>query len=108
MSPLLERLVRLLGADPTQYNDVRLALHAPWGRLLLGLGIAVAVAALVLAAYGYRREPPARRVALITLRTLAIAAALVLFLQPTLQLRWVEKLPNHVAILIDGSRSMTV
>jgi len=44
-----ERLARLFGADPSQYNDVRIVMHAPWGRLALVLGLAAAAAALVLA-----------------------------------------------------------
>jgi len=103
-----ERLARLLGADPTQYNDVRLVMHAPWGRLAIVLGVLAAALALGLAAWGYRRLKPWRRIALITLRTLAIAASLVLFFQPAFQLRWVERLPNHIAILVDQSRSMAV
>ena len=105
---MTDRLLRLLGADPGQYNDVHLVSHAPWGRLAIVLGVIAAVAAVGLAAWGYRRERRWRRVGLIVLRMLAVGAALVLFFQPAFQLRWVERLPNHIALLVDRSRSMTV
>src|SRR5207249_1631963 len=96
------------GADPGQYNEVHLVMHAPWGRPAVVLGLVAAAGALALAAWGYRRERPLRRILLIRLRALAIGAALILFFQPAVQLRWVERLPNHVAVLVDNSRSMTV
>jgi uncharacterized membrane protein len=101
-------LARLAATDPSLYNDVRLVLHGPWGRVGTALGLLCALAALALSIYGYRRERPARRIGLCLLRGLAIGAALILFFQPAIELRMVEKLPNHVAILVDGSASMSV
>src|SRR6185436_6547011 len=60
----------------------------------------------VLGMLGTRRERLARRALLVSLRAGACGAALVLFLQPALELRHVTREPNHVAILVDDSRSM--
>ena len=42
------------------------------------------------------------------LRTLAVLAALVLLLEPALELRNVTKIKNHVVLLVDSSLSMTL
>ncbi|MCA9677402.1 MAG: hypothetical protein KC464_20425, partial [Myxococcales bacterium] len=53
-------------------------------------------------------RPPWRRAALVTLRTAAAAIALVVFLQPAIELRQVAREPNRIAVLIDDSRSMAL
>ena len=47
-----------------------------------------------------------RRWVLLALRLGAVAAALVLFFEPAVRLQNVTRLPNHVAVLVDGSESM--
>ncbi len=92
---------------PQGFDEWHLALQAPWGRLGVGLGVAAAVAIIALGALGARREKrPARRWTVIGLRAGATVAALVLFLQPAVQLENVTRLPNRVAVLVDASESM--
>ena len=95
-------------ATPTRvYNETRWVLLAPWGAWGRTAGFAAAVLTLILAWRGTRRESSApRRAILLALRTGALAAALVLFLEPALELRHVEREPNKVAVLVDVSRSM--
>ncbi|RMH39857.1 MAG: hypothetical protein D6689_15455 [Deltaproteobacteria bacterium] len=91
----------------TDFNEHRWILLAPWGRLGLALGAAAAVAIVAL---GWRASArlasPWRRAAAVGLRTGAAAAALVLFLEPAVELRQVAREPNHVAVVVDRSASM--
>lgn len=87
----------------------QLALLAPWGRVLLAVGLGLAALALALSWWGLRRERrPWRRALLGALRALGILAAVTCFLQPGLQFQEVLRLPNHVAILVDDSQSMAL
>jgi uncharacterized membrane protein len=106
---VIDALGRLLGIEPAAYNDWHLVWLAPWGRI--GMAVAGLVAALTLywSWRGYRREPkPVWRVLLMALRTVAVAAALILFFEPAVELRHVTRQPNHVAVLVDDSRSMAI
>jgi uncharacterized membrane protein len=95
--------------DTTDYNEYRWIVLAPWGRLGLALGCG---AAALVVALGWRAsariEAPWRRAAVVGLRTGAAAAALVLFLEPALELRQVAREPNRIAVLVDESASMAL
>ncbi len=89
------------------FNEWRWVLSAPWGRAGIIAGIAVAAATVLLSFFGTRRETrPGRRALLVSLRAGACGAALILFLEPALELRHVTREPNHIAFLVDDSRSM--
>ena len=79
----------------------------PWG--LVGL-VAGSLAAATVTALGWRASlrvtPLWRRTALIGLRASAACVALILLVQPAVELRQVAREPNRVAIVIDDSRSM--
>src|SRR5579883_999688 len=94
---------------PRDYNEWHFALQAPWNRagILIGCGCALAIVVLgVLGTRGERRL--SRRLGLGLLRAGAAMAALALFLQPAIQLENVTRIPNHVAVLVDGSASMAL
>ncbi|GAB4512977.1 MAG: hypothetical protein Tsb0020_31100 [Haliangiales bacterium] len=97
------------GPDVSAFNEHRWVLLSPWGRGGLILGVLGAVSAVVL---GWRTSASARtpleRAVLVSLRAAAAAAALTLFLQPAVELRQVAREPNHVAVLIDDSASMSL
>lgn len=93
----------------SQWNDwwISLGGHLPPGLLALlcaAAGFAVALSAVSL--LGARR--PARSALLVALRLGGVGACLLVALEPALELRQVSSLPNQVAILVDGSRSMQV
>lgn len=69
---------------------------------LLGIGV------LVLSWVDLRDLAGRRRNVLISIRTIAICLALAFLLEPALELRNVTRIPNHVAILVDSSLSMTL
>jgi uncharacterized membrane protein len=95
--------------DTADFNEHRWIVLAPWGRLGLGLGCGAAV---LIVALGWRAsariEAPWRRAAVVGLRTGAAATALVLFLEPALELRQVAREPNRIAVLVDESASMAL
>lgn len=108
-----EQLVALAirGAAPagSSFNEWRWVLGAPWGRVGIGAGFAVVALTLFYTYRGTARERPLwRRALLVALRAGACAAALILFLEPALELRHVTREPNHIAILVDDSRSMAL
>lgn len=106
---MIDTLGRWLGLDPSAYNDWHLVWLAPWGRVGMVVAGVVALATLYWTWRGYRREPRLGvRALLLGLRGLAVGAALVLFFEPAIELRHVTRQPNHVAVLVDDSRSMAI
>jgi uncharacterized membrane protein len=91
------------------FTDWRIAIgsHLPRGLLILicaAAGFAIAFSAVSL--YWERRR--GRAALLLGLRVFAVATCLMVALQPVLELGQVTRVPNHVAVLVDGSRSMIV
>lgn len=106
---LVALAVRVAAPETSDFNEFRWVLLAPWGRLGLIAGIAVAAVVVALGWWTSARAPSAwRRAALMVLRCAAAGTALVLFLQPAVELRQVAREPNHVAVLVDDSRSMAL
>jgi uncharacterized membrane protein len=102
-----EPLMLNLFGEPGAFNEWRLVFLGPWGRAFALAAVGLALATLVLTYRSYRREPRrGRRLLLTGLRAGALAAALLLLAQPAIQLRHVTRIPNHVAVLVDDSRSM--
>jgi hypothetical protein len=93
--------------ESADFNEYRWVLMAPWGRLGVILGVAGAALACALGWWTSKRaRTPIERAAMIALRSAAALAALVLFLQPAVELRQVAREPNHLAVLVDESQSM--
>ena len=93
----------------SDFNEYHWVLLSPWQRLGLVLGGGCAVLVVLLAWRSSRRiASPWRRAALIGLRIAAVGGALLLFLQPAIELRQVAREPNRIAILVDESRSMSL
>ncbi len=109
IEPVVSFLVGHSAPDRADFNEYRWVLLSPWGRLGLGLGL---VAVAVIVTLGWRASSsmssPWRRAAMIGLRTAAATAALILFLEPAVELRQVAREPNRVAVLVNDSRSMSL
>jgi hypothetical protein len=89
------------------YDEWHIVSMAPWGRLAQGLALVASLVIVLFAWRALRREERAgRRWILLALRLGAVTAALVLFFEPAVRLQNVTRLPNHVAVLVDGSESM--
>lgn len=105
---LVALTVRIAAPSSAAFNEYRWVLLAPWGRLGLALGVLAVLAIVVLAWRASRGAPAWRRALMIGLRAGAAVGALVVFLEPAVELRQVAREPNRIAILIDDSRSMAL
>jgi uncharacterized membrane protein len=106
MNPVTDAAMQ---ADIVSSMDWRIALgsHLPRGLLVVicaAAGFAIAFSAVSLL---WERKR-GRAALLLLLRAMAIGVCLTVALQPVLELGQVTRVPNHVAVLVDGSRSMTV
>jgi len=105
---LVNLTVRLAAPSTTDFNEYRWVMLSPWGRIGMTLG-GIAVIAIVALSWRASRGASAwRRATLIGLRAAAAVGALVVFLQPAVELRQVAREPNRIAILVDDSRSMSL
>tara|TARA_R110002096_G_scaffold433887_5_gene653962 strand:- start:87940 stop:90438 length:2499 start_codon:yes stop_codon:yes gene_type:complete len=108
---LVERIAALLvksaAPDSVDFNEYRWIFLSPWGRTALILALLCACLTLVFTAVSTRAiHRPWRWSLIVAMRASALTVALVLFLQPAVELRQVAREPNHVAILVDNSASM--
>ncbi len=105
---LVALTVRLAAPGATDFNEYRWVMLAPWGRLGLALGGAAVIGIVALSWRASRGAPAWRRATMIGLRAGAAVGALVVFLEPAVELRQVAREPNRIAILIDDSKSMAL
>jgi hypothetical protein len=103
---LVALTVRLAAPSTAEFNEYRWVFLSPWGRIGLALGGVAVLAIVGLAWRATRGAAGWRRALMIALRGGAAVAALVVFLQPAVELRQVAREPNRIAILVDVSRSM--
>lgn len=111
----MKRLLDLLGLTGGQGNDAGRAFNdwhvAVGARLPHGataLLVVAAAVALALSATTVLRAHRRHAAYVLLLRAAALAACLMVALQPTLELRQIVRVPNRVAVLVDASRSMDV
>ncbi len=105
---LVALTVRLAAPGASDFNEYRWVMLAPWGRLGLALGGAAVIGIVALSWRASRGAPSWRRATMIALRTGAAVVALVVFLEPAVELRQVAREPNRIAVLIDDSKSMSL
>lgn len=91
------------------YEDWKLVLLSPWGTVGIALAGLLLVVALLLSVWSYRRQRRwSVRLLLSFVRLFGLAVLLMLVLQPAIQLRNVTRIPNHLIVLVDLSRSMSI
>lgn len=100
--------VRLAAPGTADFNTYRWVFLSPYGRWGLYVGIVVVAAIVVLAWHGSRGSSAWRRATLIGLRGAAAVGAMVVLLEPAVELRQVAREPNRIAVLIDDSKSMAL
>jgi uncharacterized membrane protein len=105
---LVALTVRLAAPGATDFNEYRWVFLAPWGRLGLALGGATVAGIIALSWRASRGANAWRRATMIGLRAGAAVTALVVFLEPAVELRQVAREPNRIAMLIDDSKSMAL
>jgi len=90
------------------FNDWRFIVGARLPHLALIFIVLAAVLAFALSAATVWRARRGRAGMILTLRGAALLVCLAIALQPALELRQIERVPNRVAVLVDQSRSMEV
>jgi uncharacterized membrane protein len=105
---LVALTVRLAAPSASDFNEYRWVMLAPWGRLGLALGGAAIIGIVALSWRATRGAPAWRRATMIGLRAGGAVAALVMFLEPAVELRQVAREPNRIAILVDDSKSASL
>lgn len=91
------------------FSDVQIVSGSHLPREALWALSAVAAIALVLSAIPVVRRTGGRRAAaLLALRAGVIAACFAVVWQPTVEIAEIDRVPNHVVVLLDRSRSMAV
>lgn len=92
----------------SQYNDGSVLFLGDWGPPWILLFLALAVAIVVMTWLDLDRMSPRRRIVIVGLRALTLCLAIVMLLEPALELRHVTKVPNHIAVLVDTSESQSL
>ncbi|HEU4730238.1 MAG TPA: hypothetical protein VFT22_20215, partial [Kofleriaceae bacterium] len=105
---LVALTVRLAAPGAADFNEYRWVFLAPWGRFGLAVGAAMVAGIVALSWRASRGANAWRRATMIGLRAGAAVTALVVFLEPAVELRQVAREPNRIAFLIDDSRSMAL
>jgi uncharacterized membrane protein len=91
-----------------EFNASRLVLLSSWSPWLIALVAVISIAVVVLAWQNVRALNRKRRALLLGLRGAAVVALIGLFLEPGVRLENVTRVRNHVAVLVDDSRSMAL
>lgn len=105
---LIALTVRLAAPAMADFNEYRWVFLSPYGRWGLYIGIAAVSAIVALSWRASRGASVWRRALLIGLRGAAAVAAMIVFLEPAIELRQVAREPNRIAVLIDDSKSMSL
>lgn len=105
---LIALTVRLAAPGASDFNEYRWVFLSPYGRWGLYIGLAVVGTIVVLSWRASRGSSAWRRALLVGLRGAAAVAAMVVFLEPAVELRQVAREPNRIAVLIDNSKSMSL
>jgi hypothetical protein len=105
---LIALTVRLAAPAAASFNEYRWVFLSPYGRWGLYIGLTAVGAIVALSWRASRGSSAWRRAVLVGLRGAAATAAMVVFLEPAVELRQVAREPNRIAVLIDDSTSMSL
>jgi uncharacterized membrane protein len=90
------------------YNSATMLLVGNWGPLAITLMVLVSIGLLTLTWLDTRALKRPRGAILVVLRSLVLASAVAMLLEPSVELRQVTELPNDVVVLVDQSLSMAL
>jgi uncharacterized membrane protein len=89
-----------------EYNTGDLLLLGDWSPAWVIFLVVLGIAVLAVSAYDLRNLSSVRRWTLVALRGAVYGLAVLLLLEPALDLKNISKVKNEVAVLVDTSRSM--
>jgi uncharacterized membrane protein len=89
-----------------EYNTGDLLLLGDWSPAWVVFLVVLGIAVLAVSAYDLRNLSGVRRWTLVALRGAVYGLAVLLLLEPALDLKNISKVKNEVAVLVDTSRSM--
>lgn len=90
------------------YNEGDLLWLGDWSPTWLLLMALLGAAVIAVSAYDLRTLSPVRRWTLVSLRGVVYGLAVLLLLEPAIDLKHVTKVKNDVAVLVDTSRTMSL
>lgn len=93
---------------PDGYNSGDLLWLGDWGPVWIVVLTLIGVLVIGVSAYDLRGLKPLRRFTLVTLRALVYLCAVVMLLEPALDLKNISRVKNHVAVVVDTSESMSL
>ncbi len=96
------------GLNFSDYNAGDLLWLGDWSPLWIAVLVCLGLVVLGVSLYDLRPLRPRRRWTLVALRTAVYGLAVLLLLEPAVDLKNVTKVKNHVPILVDASRSMAL
>jgi uncharacterized membrane protein len=105
---LVALTVRIAAPGTADFNEYRWVFLSPYGRWGFYVGLVIVSGIVVLSWRASRGASTWRRAILIGLRGAAAVGALVVLLEPAVELRQVAREPNRIAVLIDDSKSMSL
>ena len=88
------------------YDTTDLLWLGDWSTSWIALLVLIGLAVLAYSAFDLRNVARYRRWTLIGLRGLVYGLAVVLLLEPAIDMRDTSKIPNHVAVVVDQSMTM--
>ncbi|MFW5968313.1 MAG: glutamine amidotransferase, partial [Persicimonas sp.] len=94
--------------DLSKYNAGDLLWLGDWSAGWIALLAVVGAIVIAISAYDLRNLSPARRWLLVGLRSVVYGLAVLVLLEPALDLKHVSKVRSDVAVLVDQSRSMSL
>lgn len=95
--------------DPQEsFNQLSFVWLGAWSPIMLIIIALMIITTLWLSWQNVKRLSSKRRLTLIGLRVIALGMFFILFLQPAARLEDISKVKNHVAVILDSSRSMAL
>lgn len=94
--------------DVSEYNASDLLWLGDWSTAWLVALVVLGVIVIAVSIYDLAPMKPARRWTLVSLRAAVYALAVLLLLEPAIDLKNVTKVKNRVAVLVDASGSMAL
>lgn len=101
-------MIEWLAPEAAGWDDAAFVLLAPFPAWVTALVLVVALATVGLSLWNIRGLPRRLQWKLGALRVGVVLLALGLYLQPAIRLQQVTRVRNHLVILLDASRSMSV